>query len=290
MLQTAKGRGTDRAVPYRVHTMHLHALDAWVRDPAVLTDLDRLARERSTRAPRRAARPLGEEFRGFPNGAVTGVLCSRSRILASNLPEYVFANLDPLSYGDVHGERVLEVSARPHAVRSRVACIRGQLAERAIIVTDVAEPVGLSEGERGVRDVLAALARLEPISTRRLSRAAGLPVPIVASVCGERRKRDVVSVERPAQLTAAGRALFAGGALAIPTTTRGSAPAEASSSRTRSHRRFATSRAPPRRRRSRASSSTSATRPWRRSSAASSRSTRRTRSSGSACCSSATTT
>ncbi|MGH3133259.1 MAG: bis-aminopropyl spermidine synthase family protein [Gaiellaceae bacterium] len=78
---------------------------------------------------------------------------------------------------------------------------------------EVAAAVGLSEGRRGVRAVLAALARLEPVSTRRLSRAVDLPVPIVASICGELRKRGVVSDVRPTQLTRLGRALFAAGAL-----------------------------------------------------------------------------
>jgi len=77
----------------------------------------------------------------------------------------------------------------------------------------VAAAVGLAEGERGVRTVLATLARLEPISTRRISREAELPVPIVAAVCGELRKLSVVAEERPTQLTVTGRELFAGGSL-----------------------------------------------------------------------------
>lgn len=77
-----------------------------------------------------------------------------------------------------------------------------------VIVGDVARAVGLTEGASGVRAVVDALVRLEPVSTRRLSRAAGLPVPIVASICGELRKREVVADERPAQLTVAGRELF----------------------------------------------------------------------------------
>ena len=81
---------------------------------------------------------------------------------------------------------------------------------------DVAGGVGLAEGEQGVRTVLRALARLEPVSIRVLSRAVDLPVPIVASVCGELRKRDVVAEERPAQLTPAGRRLFADGMLRSP--------------------------------------------------------------------------
>jgi predicted methyltransferase len=83
------------------------------------------------------------------------------------------------------------------------------LAEPDRIVAEVAAAVGLREGGAGVRAVLAALARLEPVSTRRLSRAVELPVPIVASVCGELRKRGVLAEARPSQLTETGRRLFA---------------------------------------------------------------------------------
>jgi predicted methyltransferase len=89
------------------------------------------------------------------------------------------------------------------------------LAEASVIVRDVAAAVGLAEGEPGVRAVLSALARLEPVSIRVLSRTVELPVPIVASICGELRKRQVVAERRPAQLTAAGRDLFAAGALTL---------------------------------------------------------------------------
>jgi N4-bis(aminopropyl)spermidine synthase len=89
------------------------------------------------------------------------------------------------------------------------------LAEAARIVRDVAAAVGLAEGEPGVRAVLGALARLEPVSTRRLSRAVDLPVPLVAAVCGELRKRSVVSEERPTRLTGLGRKLYSSGALSI---------------------------------------------------------------------------
>jgi predicted methyltransferase len=93
------------------------------------------------------------------------------------------------------------------------------VADEARIVREVAAAVGLAEGESGVRAVASALGRLEPVSTRRLSRAVGLPVPIVASVCGELRKRDVVAEERPSQLTALGRTLFASGALGLARST-----------------------------------------------------------------------
>jgi len=91
----------------------------------------------------------------------------------------------------------------------------GRLADAALIVRDVAAAVGLAEGEPGVRAVLSALSRLEPVSIRGLSRTVELPVPIVASICGELRKRAVVADERPAQLTPAGRRLLSGGALRL---------------------------------------------------------------------------
>jgi predicted methyltransferase len=87
------------------------------------------------------------------------------------------------------------------------------LAERDPIVGAVTRAVGLAEGERGIRSVLNALARLEPVSIRALSRAVDLPVPIVAAVCAELRKHGVVAEERPAQLTIEGRRRFAAGSV-----------------------------------------------------------------------------
>jgi predicted methyltransferase len=89
------------------------------------------------------------------------------------------------------------------------------LADGPGIVREVAAAVGLAEGEPGVRAVIAALARLEPVSTRRISREVELPVPIVAAVCGELRKRSVVAQERPARLTPIGREVFSVGELRI---------------------------------------------------------------------------
>jgi predicted methyltransferase len=89
------------------------------------------------------------------------------------------------------------------------------LADALEIVRDVAAAVGLAEGEPGVRAVISTLTRLEPVSVRRISRAVELPVPIVAAICGELRKRAVVAEARPAQLTPAGRGLFAAGTLSL---------------------------------------------------------------------------
>ena len=77
------------------------------------------------------------------------------------------------------------------------------------LVADVAEVVGLDEGEAGIVDVVRVVARLEPVAVRKISRATELPVPIVSAICNELRKRGVVARERPVQLTPGGRELFA---------------------------------------------------------------------------------
>jgi predicted methyltransferase/DNA-directed RNA polymerase subunit RPC12/RpoP len=77
------------------------------------------------------------------------------------------------------------------------------------IVTQVAGAVGLAEGEAGVRDVLRAVSRAEPVATSQVSRAAELPVPIVTAVCNELRKRGVIDRTRPISLTAPARELLA---------------------------------------------------------------------------------
>jgi predicted methyltransferase len=89
------------------------------------------------------------------------------------------------------------------------------------VVEDVARAVGLAEGTRGVAAMLAALARLEPVSVRALSRAADLPVPIVAAICGELRRSGHVSETRPVQFTLAGRRRFGTGPATIETTCPG---------------------------------------------------------------------
>ena len=155
---------------------------------------------------------------------------------------------------------------------------------------EVATAVGLAEGERGVRSVLAAVARLEPVSTRKLSRTVDLPVPIVASICGELRKRAIVAVERPTQLTALGRELFAAGGLnghrsaTCPKCAGKGVVARGEASALLAEMRKIAREAP-----GLAWISTSATARPRRSCTASSRCTRRTRSSGAASSSSATT-
>ena len=77
-----------------------------------------------------------------------------------------------------------------------------------VIVQDVTAAVGLAEGEAGVRGVIHVVSRSGPVATRTVSRATGLPVPIVAAIAGELRKRGIVTRERPTRLTPQGRRLF----------------------------------------------------------------------------------
>jgi len=79
------------------------------------------------------------------------------------------------------------------------------------IAAEVAIAVGLAEGESGVRDVLLAVARSEPVPTSQIGRMAELPVPIVAAVCNELRKRGVIDKTRPVRLTALARETLAAG-------------------------------------------------------------------------------
>jgi N4-bis(aminopropyl)spermidine synthase len=78
------------------------------------------------------------------------------------------------------------------------------------VIAEVAAAVGLAEGPSGVRDVLTAVRRAEPAAVREISRMAELPVPIVAAVCNELRRRGVVGHARPVRLTPAGRQALGG--------------------------------------------------------------------------------
>jgi S-adenosylmethionine decarboxylase len=109
----------------RVRTMRLHTMDAWVSDPAVLTDEPRLRAALHAGARAGGAKVLGEEFCVFPNGAVTGVLVlAQSHLSIHTWPELSLANVDLLSYGDVRGDAVLgEIRVRLAVERAAVTCV-----------------------------------------------------------------------------------------------------------------------------------------------------------------------
>jgi S-adenosylmethionine decarboxylase len=106
--------------------MRLYAMDAWLRDPAVLTDRARLSTVLRDAADTGGATVVGEKFCVFPNGAVTGVLLlAQSHLSIHTWPEFALANVDLLSYGDVRGEVVLaSIREALDVERSRVTCVR----------------------------------------------------------------------------------------------------------------------------------------------------------------------
>jgi predicted methyltransferase len=99
-------------------------------------------------------------------------------------------------------------------VAATVAGERGLTLDAA--VAEVAAAVGLAEGRAGVRDVLRAIGRAEPVPVRDVARAVEIPVPLVAAVCNELRQRGVLERSQPVRLTAAGRAALGDQAPAFP--------------------------------------------------------------------------
>ena len=77
------------------------------------------------------------------------------------------------------------------------------------ISLEVAHATDLREGAGGVWEVVRQVARHEPVAIRDLSRLTGLPVPVVAAVCGELRARGVLEKTRPVTLGPVGRQLSA---------------------------------------------------------------------------------
>lgn len=109
----------------RARTMRLYTMDAWVSDPAILTDEPTIRMALHAGARAGGATVLGEEFCVFPNGAVTGVLVlAQSHLSIHTWPELSLANVDLLSYGDVRGDTVLEEIRRRLGVdRSSVTLV-----------------------------------------------------------------------------------------------------------------------------------------------------------------------
>jgi S-adenosylmethionine decarboxylase len=125
MHATEHALGKQRREQYRIERMLLHALDAWVRDASRLTDAQGLRATLYAGAEAGGATVVGEEFYVFPNGAVTGVLVlAQSHLSIHTWPEFAFANVDLLSYGDLRADEALAVICEElGAVRSHITCI-----------------------------------------------------------------------------------------------------------------------------------------------------------------------
>ena len=84
----------------RASRMRLHAIDAWLHDPAILTDSESLRSLLYRAAASGGATVLADEFYVFRNGAVTGVLLlAQSHLSIHTWPELLLANIDLLTYG-----------------------------------------------------------------------------------------------------------------------------------------------------------------------------------------------
>lgn len=106
-------------------TMRLYTMDAWVSDPAVLTDEAGLRAALHAGARVGGATVIGEEFCVFPNRAVTGVLVlAQSHLSIHTWPELALANVDLLTYGDISGDDILaEIRLRLSVTRASVTCV-----------------------------------------------------------------------------------------------------------------------------------------------------------------------
>ena len=118
-------QGTLDRLLDQARTMRLYTMDAWVSDPAILTDKSKLREALLAGARAGHATVLGEEFCIFPNGAVTGVLVlAQSHLSIHTWPELSLANVDLLSYGSVRGDDVFaEIRARLGVERAAVTCV-----------------------------------------------------------------------------------------------------------------------------------------------------------------------
>jgi S-adenosylmethionine decarboxylase len=110
---------------HTIRPMRLYAMDAWVRDTAVLTDAAELNATLRVAADAGGATVVGEEFYAFSNGAVTGVLLlAQSHLSVHTWPELGLANVDLLSCGDIDGNVVLQtIRARLDVERATVRCL-----------------------------------------------------------------------------------------------------------------------------------------------------------------------
>lgn len=90
--------------------MRLDTMDAVVDDASLLVDCDGVRATLYAAASAGGARVIGEAFHVFPNGGITGVLLlAQSHLSVHTWPELRTANVDLLSYGDVDGDKVLDV-------------------------------------------------------------------------------------------------------------------------------------------------------------------------------------
>jgi S-adenosylmethionine decarboxylase len=125
LLELDRGAFGPPSANHTTQPMRLYAIDAWVRDAAVLADADALYDALWAAAEAGGATVVGEAFYAFPNGAVTGVLLlAQSHLSIHTWPELRLANIDLLTCGDIDGGVVLEtIRERLGVERASTRCI-----------------------------------------------------------------------------------------------------------------------------------------------------------------------
>ena len=125
MLELDSRAGTSPPANRTTQPMLLHAMDAWVRTPSVLTDAEELSAALHAAAAAGGATVVGEEFYAFPNGAVTGVLLlAQSHLSIHTWPELGLANVDLLTCGEIDSGAILRtIRERLDVERACVRCI-----------------------------------------------------------------------------------------------------------------------------------------------------------------------
>jgi len=125
LLELDSRAGEPLPAPHTIQPMRLHAMDAWVRAPAVLTDADALNDALHAAAAAGGATVVGEAFHAFPNGAVTGVLLlAQSHLSIHTWPELSLVNVDLLTCGNIDGGVVLRtIRARLDVERASIRCV-----------------------------------------------------------------------------------------------------------------------------------------------------------------------
>ena len=125
MLELERGASRPSSAHHTIQPMRLYAIDAWVRDAAVLTGTGELKSALHAAADAGGATVVGEAFYAFPNGAVTGVLLlAQSHLSIHTWPELRLANIDLLTCGDIDGSIVLgTISERLGVERAVTRCI-----------------------------------------------------------------------------------------------------------------------------------------------------------------------
>lgn len=101
--------GSRYTLPGDITEMCCASMDAWLADPAVLTDEPRLLELMRDAVAAGGATVVGQASAVFPNGAVTAaLLLAESHLTAHTWPEHDRARFDLLTCGQLNAQAILE--------------------------------------------------------------------------------------------------------------------------------------------------------------------------------------